>query len=171
MAVTQQLARVAATQLAACRRSVADLDALCSFKSFPQDDYLDMNWWPVVLERAWELTGADARTMAVLRSGFAGDREVNPSYRDHPDTIWEHPVTALEPRQVSVVATALRTVSPDAVHAVVPTNPDQFEAALGGTAAAMGENLADRLARQQSVLRDFYAGAAQRRLAVVLWWD
>jgi hypothetical protein len=35
MAVPQQLARIPAAQLAACRRSVEVLDDLCSFKSAP----------------------------------------------------------------------------------------------------------------------------------------
>ena len=171
MAVTQQLARIPATQLAECRRSVEALDELCSFTSTPEEDYLDVNWWPVTLKRAWELTGANGRTLALLRRGVDGDDEVNPAYRDHPNTIWEHPVTALEPPQVGDVAEALRAVTPEAVHAVVPSNLDQIEAELGKTAREVVGDLAEQLAQQHTILRDFYEEAARRQLAIVLWWD
>jgi hypothetical protein len=171
MAVTQQFARIPATQLAACRQSVSALDTLCSFTSTPDEDYLDLNWWPIILRRAWELTGASARALAVLQRGFDGDEEVNPAYRDHPNTIWEHPVTALEPPQVGEVAEALRAVMPEAVHAVVPSNPDQIEAKLGKLARDMIGDLAEQLAQQHTILRDFYTEAARRQLAIVQWWD
>ncbi|WP_410583384.1 hypothetical protein [Amycolatopsis sp. lyj-108] len=171
MAVTQQLARISATRLAECRRSVDALHELCSFSSTPAEDYLDMDWWPATLKRAWALTKADGRTLARLRRCFNGEEEVNPAYRDHPDTIWEHPVTALEPPQVGEVAEALHAVTPGAVRAVVPSDPDRIEAELGKSALALGGDLAGRLTREHTVLRDFYEEAAGRRLAIVRWWD
>lgn len=171
MAVTQQLARIPATQLAACRQSVEALDELCSFTSTPHKDYLDVNWWPVTLKRAWELTGADARTLTLLRRGLDGDDEVNPAYRNHPNTIWEHPVTALEPPQVGDVTEALRSLTPDAIYAVVPSNPNQIETSLGKTARDVVGELAEILAQQHTILRDFYEEATRRQPAIVLWWD
>ena len=171
MAVTQQLARLPAEQLTACRRSADVLDALCSFTLIPKADHLDLNWWPVVLKRAWALTGAGSEALAVLGSGFDGDEEVNPSYRDHPDTIFDHPVTALEPPRVRQVAAALHAVTPEAVHAVVPSDADRVEAVLGTIAREVRGDLAEHLAREHATLRDFYAAAAGRGLAVVLWWD
>ncbi|MGI5171804.1 hypothetical protein ACQEU3_46420 [Spirillospora sp. CA-253888] len=44
MAVTTQLARVTAGQLSECRRSVAELDRLCSFEMVPASEYLDLDW-------------------------------------------------------------------------------------------------------------------------------
>lgn len=169
MGITRQLARVPATQLAACRQSVEALDALCSFSSAPREDYLDLDWWPATLERAWARAGGDAR--GVLRHALDGGEEVNPAYRDHPGTVWEHPVTALEPAQVHEVADALRAVSPAAVRAAVPSTPDEVEVALGRTARAVAGELAGQLAHRHSILRDFYAEAARRRCAVVRWWD
>ncbi|RZS43371.1 uncharacterized protein DUF1877 [Herbihabitans rhizosphaerae] len=167
MAVTQQLARVTAMQLAACRRSVAELDELCSFRSAPRYDYLDLNWWPATLERVWELTGADTATMSVLRRGFGSADEVNPAYRDYP-TVWEHPVTAVEPDQVAEVADALRTMTPGAVHAVVSSSRDR---ALAEIVPDVTGDLAEIVAEQHAILRQFYDEAARRRLATVLWWD
>ncbi|MCO1580891.1 YfbM family protein [Crossiella sp. SN42] len=171
MAITQQLVRIPATRLAACRQSVAALDELCSFTSTPDEDRLDLNWWPGALTRAWALAGVDARTLAVLRRGFDGDGEVNPAYREHPGTIWEHPVVALEASRVGEVAEALRAVPPTTVQAAVPSNAEEAEAALGGIAREAVGDLAGQLARQHAILRDFYGEAARRGLAVVLWWD
>ncbi len=166
MAVTLQLARIPASQLATCRRSVEALDAVCSYNAAPAEDHLDMGWWPAILERAWERTGA-----AASRYALTGDDDVNPAYRDHPDTVWEHPVTALAPPRVAEAARALRAMPPEAVRAAIPSTPDEIETALGSTARAVVGDLAGQLAYQHTVLRDFYAEAARRRLAVVLWWD
>ncbi|MFE3174133.1 DUF1877 family protein [Amycolatopsis sp. NPDC059090] len=171
MAVTQQLARIPAAQLAACRESADALDALCSFTAAPDEAYLDLNWWPVILKRAWAMAGADERTFALLRRGFDGDEEVNPAYRDYPYGIIDHPVTALEPPEVKAVAEALRSLTPEAVHAVVPSDPEQIEAKLSPTALEVRGDLAGYLAEQHTILRDFYEEAARRQLAVVLWWD
>lgn len=166
MAVTQQFARVSATRLAVCRQSVEALDKVCSTTD---EDHLDMNWWPDILKRAWELAGPDG--LVVLRRAFDGDDEVNPAYRDHPDTISAHPVTALEPPRVGETADALRAVPPEAVHAVVPADPDQIEAKLGKLARDVIGDLAEQLSRQHTIMRDFYYEAACRDLAIMLWWD
>lgn len=130
-----------------------------------------MDWWPSTLKRVWALTGADGRTLARLRRCFEGAEEVNPAYRDHPETIWEHPVTALEPPQVGEVAEALFAVTPDAVRAVMLSDSGRIETELGKDALALGGDQAGQLAREHTVLRDFYEEAARRRLAIVLWWD
>ncbi|WP_409464184.1 hypothetical protein [Amycolatopsis sp. GA6-003] len=130
-----------------------------------------MNWWPVTLKPAWKLTGAAESTLALLQRGFDGDEEVTPAYRDFLPSIDGHPVTALEPRQVAAVAEALRGIAPEAVRAVVPSEPDRVEAQLGSLARTVRGELAGQLAQQHAVLRDFSAEAARRRLAVVLWWD
>lgn len=171
MAVTQQLARIPAAQLADCRRSSAELDELCSFRSAPEADYLDLDWWPAVLVRSWEWAGVDARTLAVARRAFDGDDEVDSAYRDHPDTIWEHPVTSLDPDDVAEVAEALRTPALVAALAAVPSDPADLEAALGGIVRGWGDDIAGRAVAQHALLRDFYAEAAGRGLATVLWWD
>lgn len=159
MAVTQQFARIPAAQLAACRLSVAELDKLCSFESAPRADYLDLNWWPIVLRRLGELPGGEHPDMSVLSRAFDGHDEVNPAYRDHPTTVWEHPVTALEPDVVDAIAAELRTLAPEAVGAAVPLASGQADAGAAQVVQAF------------VMLRDFYVEAAQRRLAVVLWWD
>ncbi|WP_116206519.1 hypothetical protein [Amycolatopsis circi] len=163
--------RIPAAHLAACRQSAEALDELCSFTAAPETDHLDLNWWPVTLKRVWKLAGADERTFALLQRGFDGDEEVNPAYRDYLYGIWEHPVTALDPPQVGAVAEALLSLAPEAVHSVVPSDPEQIEAKLGPTAREVLGDLAELVAEQHTILRDFYEEAARRQLAVVLWWD
>lgn len=171
MAVTQQLVRIPAERLAVCRRSVEAVDEVCSFLAVSDEDQLDLNWWPSVLKRVWELAGVEARTLALLRRAVDGDDEVNPAYRDCPDTIWQHPVTALEPSPVGEVADALRAVTSQDIRAVVPPDPGEVEAELARVARWVDGDLAGPLIIQHALLRDFYEEAAQRHLAVVLWWD
>ncbi|OKA03114.1 hypothetical protein ATP06_0237875 [Amycolatopsis regifaucium] len=154
-----------------CRDSAAELDKLCSFRSAPSADYLDLNWWPNTLKRTWALIGVDAQSLEVLHRGFDGVEEVNPAYRDHPNTIFEHPVTALEPDQVAEVANALRAITPERVHAAVPVQRDEAAAALGASVRDVVGDLAALLSEQHDILRNFYDEAAHRRLAMVMWWD
>ncbi len=49
MAVTQQLVRVPEVLLAECRRSVEELDRLCSFELVPSLERLDLDWAPTAL--------------------------------------------------------------------------------------------------------------------------
>jgi hypothetical protein len=82
----------------------------------------------------------------VLGDVCVGKYEVNPAYRDLPiPTIWEHPVTAFEPADVRQRAEEL-------------------------TAVPL-EHLPPWLAEQVVVLRDFYASAAERGMAIAFWWD
>jgi hypothetical protein len=120
VAVTQQLARPSPAQLAACRSSVEELDKLCSFELLPSSDYLDLDWAPTPLIRAVELAQVSTPIVVALRRGLDGDAEINPAYRDREDTVWEHPVTGLEPDIVADVAMLFGQVEPEAVLATLP---------------------------------------------------
>jgi hypothetical protein len=69
--------------------------------------------------------------------------------------VFEHPVTALEPEMVVVVADMLLRAA-EAVAASVPE---------------LGELQVPYVRGRLVDLRDFYAKAAERQLAVALWWD
>ncbi|WP_066945679.1 hypothetical protein [Microtetraspora fusca] len=166
MAVTQQLVRVPDAQLAACRRSVEELDRLCSFELTPRADHLDLDWAPAPLLRACELASGSEYLVALRRS-LDGDAEVNPAYRHYAGAIWEHPVSALEGPAVLHVAGTLRGLVPDTVLASLPI--DGWEA-LGQSTGAMADPRG-YVARHFAALLDFYEEAARRRLAVVMWWD
>ena len=169
VAVTQQLARLLPAQLAACRRSVDELDLLCSFKMRPRSDHLDLDWAPAPLVRAFQLAHVDDSVVVALRRSLDGDEEINAAYRDHPDTVWEHPVTALEPDAVVEVAALLRRVKPRAVMGALPNDAVAAQASLG--LSGFGGHPRRYLRRHLVALQDFYARAARRHLAVALWWD
>ncbi|RJQ80764.1 hypothetical protein D5S17_06910 [Pseudonocardiaceae bacterium YIM PH 21723] len=143
------------------------LHEICDFTAPRTKRHLDLDWWPYLLERAYELAGTEE-----LARAFHGDGvEINPGYRDHPATIWDHPVTGLDPAGVADIALALQTISPEVVRAAVPSDPEEIEVKLGRTARTFDGDLAAHLAEQHTVVRDFYRKAASRDEAVVMWWD
>ncbi|MDZ5447287.1 hypothetical protein U2F26_32035 [Micromonospora sp. 4G57] len=169
MAVTQQLARLSPGQLAACCSSVEELNKLCSFELLPSSDYLDLDWAPNPLIRVFELAQVSTSIVVALQRGLDGDAEINPAYRDGEDTVWEHPVTALEPDVVADVGTLLGQVEPEAVLAAL--SEDATSALLSIGMHEFDGHPRPYLHRHLAALRDFYAHAARRRLAVALWWD
>ncbi|GIH99583.1 hypothetical protein [Planobispora takensis] len=169
MAVTHQFARVSEQQLASCRAPVEELDRLCSFATAPRSDYLDLDWAPGPLLRVGELACADPGVLAALRRALTGDEEVNPAYRDHPATVWEHPVTTLTSAAVAQVAQML----PDAEAAILAalSSPGGETLAVAGELLPGVDRPGEYLTRHLAALLDFYAGAAHHELAVVVWWD
>ncbi|MBE1461085.1 hypothetical protein [Kibdelosporangium phytohabitans] len=166
MAVTRQLARIPEPQLTGCRAPVEELDRLCSFQAASQRDYLDLNWWGIVLASL----GKHHPSLAVLDQALRRVEAVNPAYRDHHDTIAEHPATAWRPREVSRFAEGLRALTPSAISDALPSDQDAVEVP-GTDATDVDGDLAHHLVEQFGLMRDFYGEAADRHLAVVLWWD
>lgn len=151
MAVTQQLARLTAAQVVECRGSVEALHSVCSFTMLPACDYLDLNWYPNDLLVAARQAGVEPQLVAALNYACEGQREVNPAYREVPESIWEHPVNYLSPVEVVSVASDLHRLA-QADFARQPLKPKRLEDAF-------------------SDLVGFYAEAAKRSLAIMMWWD
>lgn len=151
VAVTQQLARLSADQLEACRVSVGALDAVCSFRTLPRDDHLDLSWYPAALNDAAADEDALPDLRDALRLAANGRTEVNPAYREAPGSVWEHPVTALAPAQVAEVSSALSR--------------------LADSGFPRAEHGRDGLGPAFTSLLEFYAEAARRQLGVIMWWD
>jgi hypothetical protein len=95
-AVTQQIARLTATELDECRRAVETLDRLCSFTLREPSDHLDLDR-PGPALRPTKRSGAIATAIS---------RSIPPTAIT-ADTIREHPVTALEPDAARDVASRL----------------------------------------------------------------
>lgn len=169
MAVTQQLVRLLPAQLAVCRKSVDELDLLSSFKLRPRSDHLDLDWAPIPLVRAFELAHVDMPVVVALRRSLDGDEEIDAAYRDHPDTVWEHPMTVLEPDIVVEVAALLGQVKPEVVMAALPDDAVAVQTSLG--LSAFDGHPRQYLHHHLVALQDFYTHAAQQHLAVALWWD
>ncbi len=150
MAVTSQLARLTPAQLTECRRSVAALDQLCSFELVPASEHLDLDWASEGLIRICE------HTRDAVRRALTGDDEVNPAYRY---TVMEQP-RFLEPPDVAALSAVLRGIDLDQVLSTT-------KQPLTGLTADPRSYLTGHF----TALRDFYATAADRRLAVVIWCD
>jgi hypothetical protein len=168
MPVVQNLARPTAVQLAACRRSVEELDRLCSFRMLSGEDHLDLDWSPGALRRLGDLIPLPPGVPEAIRHALSGGDEVNPAYRDTVDTIFEHPVTAWEPPDAARVADVLAGLDARRLAAGFPHRRVVAERLL------LDPRMRDPggyVLSHLTALRSFYLGARDRGLAVVLWWD
>jgi hypothetical protein len=149
-----------------CRASVEALDQVCSFTSCPASDYLDLDWAPSMLEQALRIAGVHPSLVdAVIRS-TCGATEVNPAYRDWPDTVWEHPVTAHGEQEVANIAASLADV--EAMN--VFSDHRMLDLSLVAGTAGL-EHPHQYLAEHLSALVTFYKRAAGQKFAVIMWWD
>ncbi|MFJ3842276.1 hypothetical protein ACIPY6_43300 [Streptomyces sp. NPDC090054] len=73
MAVTQQLARIPAGYLAACRQSAAASPDGDSHWDPPAYDVLDLDWASALLNRVGEAAGLEEVHLAALRLATGGD--------------------------------------------------------------------------------------------------
>jgi hypothetical protein len=78
-------------------------------------------------------------------------------------------VTALEPDIVRNVAMLFGQVEPEVALAALPEDAAAAQASLG--MREFDGHPRPYLHRHLAALRDFYAHAARRRLAVAHWWD
>lgn len=169
MAVTQQLARLTEAELHECRSRVEAIDQLCSFRLRPSCDYLDLDWSPRLFLAAAHLSEAPEAVTEALRLACEGVDEINPSYREAADTVWEHPVACLRADQVRGVASALARLSPERLITSLAIEPREAVRQLGLT-----EGLSEPCAYVYEhfvLLREFYDGAATGGLATAMWWD
>jgi hypothetical protein len=121
--------------------------------------------------RCCEIAGVDARVVTALRRSLNGDDEVNPAYRDSPDSIWGHPVTALVPDAVAEVAALFRGLDPHVVLDALPADPAEARFRMGRGVEFLSGHPRDYLAPHFTALLAFYREAAERGLAVAVWWD
>lgn len=167
MAITQQLARLEGVVLEECRRHVERLHEVCSFHALADDDYLDLEWAPRVIEQAAVAAKLPDSALAALRAAWSGEDEVNAAYRTFPNSVWEHPVTALTPDRVCEVDEVLRLITTN--HLLV--QPDRVEewaelADLDGQRSRIDYFTGHFLALQR-----YYQQAHHRGLGIIMWWD
>ena len=142
------------------------LDRLCSFELVPASEYLDLDWAGDGLIRMCEHTGIGDVT--AMRRATDGDNDVNPAYRHHPYTVMEQP-RLVEPAEVAALATALRVIDLDRIFSRLPSDPQAVKETLGGNLTDLIGDPCRYLTRHFTVLRDFYATAADQHLAIVIW--
>jgi hypothetical protein len=147
-----------------CATSTAMLDEICSFRRLEKSEYLDLDWAPNLLKLAAVIADVDAELLAALDLATRGEGEINPAYRDVPDTVWGHPVSSLRSTQVAEIDKSLQALagldflSVDDAFDRLP----QF-AALDRPAEYRREHF--------RWLCDFYRGAAVQGLGTIMWWD
>lgn len=166
MAVTQQLARLTPEQLGDCRSSLTTIARLCSFTLRGDEDHLDLDWAPAQLERAAHASGLPAAA-AIVDRACSGGIELNPAYRFVADTIWWHPVTGLEPTAVREVASGLMRWNAVDVVRGLDHDPDRMAAQLAVEAPVTRAYLREHY----TALAQFYVDAAERGMAMAMWWD
>ena len=111
MAVTQNLARLSDAMISECTTSTATLNDVCSFRGLKSSEYLDLDWAPSLLKQAAAAADVDAELLGALDRATSGEGEVNPTYREMPDSIWEHPASFLRSTQVAAVDKLLQTLA------------------------------------------------------------
>ncbi|GGY16029.1 DUF1877 domain-containing protein [Streptomyces anandii] len=174
MAVTQQLARIPAEYLASCRHSAdasPDGDPLWDP---PSADVLDLDWAPFLIERVCELGDLDDVERNAPRQALDGDTAIDLAFLNtHPHAIapFGPDPTALSAAQVDRVAELLGGIDFPAVLAVLPTDEAEAAALIGNGVDKIVGGPKKYLLRHFNALRQFYRGASQRQLLVVLWWD
>lgn len=182
MAVTQQLARLEPDILARCRKSVAELDLVCSFAALPLGDHLDLDCSPnhllevvpLVLLETWPVTEI-VRLMGAMHVALHGLDEVNVDYRgelggnpsmDVARSIGVATVTEVSQILERADADPQLWLASNAVQA-----PDLAFMLGVGPDGLSPEKAPGYLRHHWRALVDFYAGARARSLAVMVWVD
>ncbi len=171
MAVTQQIARLDQAELVQCRASLDAIERLCSFTLRPRTDYIDLDWAPPGILTLLELSNAPSGVVRALRRALEGDREINPAYREHPDSVMGHPVSELDSSAVHEVAAALETLDLDVIGASLPADANLARERIGGSLIELLVHPRDYLVPHIARLRAFYVEASARHLATAQWWD
>jgi hypothetical protein len=134
---------------------------MCAGTELPDKDYGDLDWAPSLLDKAAVRAGLDPLQTEALRKSTDGAAEAHPGYiGDY--SMYEAP-TYLSSLETSEVSALLDSIDPSVLLA-----SDVVEDVVKGVAIIEPR---DYLVDQFEKLRDFYRESANRRLAVLLWWD
>ncbi|MFE7128143.1 DUF1877 domain-containing protein [Streptomyces sp. NPDC057617] len=174
MAVTQQLVRVTADYLAACRQSAnASPDGDPQWDP-PSSDCLDLDWAPAMLERACELARLDTIHLNALRHATEGDTALDLGFLNtHPNAIgaFGPAPTALSAAAVAHVSALIGEIDIEAILAALPADNEEAGSLIGHGAEGVVGGPREYLLGHFIALREFYGKAAGGGLLVVLWWD
>ncbi|MEV7817436.1 DUF1877 domain-containing protein [Streptomyces flaveolus] len=174
MAVTQQLARIPAEYLAACRQFAGASPDGDPHWDPPASDTLDLDWAPALLTRVGELTGLDDVHLDALRQSTDGDTTLDVGFLNtHPHAIgpFGPAPSALTTAQVARVGDLLAQIDMPVRLAALPSDDSEAASVIGHGADQITGGPRGYLLKHFTALRDFYRVAAQRHLLVVLWWD
>ncbi|WP_328390064.1 DUF1877 domain-containing protein [Streptomyces sp. NBC_00400] len=174
MAITQQLARISVEYLADCRQSAGESpDGDPHWDPRPAD-VLDLDWAPILLERVCELAELDDVRLDALRQATAGDSAIDLDFlTTHPHAIgpFGPAPTSLSAVQAARVAELLMRMNMPTMLAALPADDAQAASLIGHGADQIVGDPRKYLLKHFHALREFYLGASQRHLLIVLWWD
>ncbi|MGW7640409.1 DUF1877 domain-containing protein [Streptomyces decoyicus] len=174
MAVTQQLARISAEYLADCRQSASESPDGDPHWDPQPADVLDLDWAPILLARACELAGLDDVHLNALRQATDGDSAIDLGFLNtHPHAIgpFGPAPTALSAAQAAHVSELLVHMNMPAILAALPADDTQAVSSIDYGADKIAGDPRKYLLKHFNALREFYLGASQRHLLIVLWWD
>ncbi|WP_202121490.1 DUF1877 domain-containing protein [Streptomyces sp. BA2] len=174
MAVTQQLARVPAAYLDACRQAADASEDGDHGWNPPAEDVLDLDWAPFLLRRVAELATLGETRVQALRQATGGSSVIDLNFLDvppHAIASFGATPTALTAPAVVHIAGVLDQIDFPAALASLPVDETEAALLIGHGAQEIVGGARRYLEQHFKALRDFYRGAAQQRLLVVLWWD
>ncbi|MGW2835831.1 DUF1877 domain-containing protein [Streptomyces sp. NPDC001286] len=125
-----------------------------------------------MLERVCELAGLDGIHLDALRQASESDSVIDLGFLNtHPHAIgpFGPPPTALSAAQVARVSELLGQIDLPAVLASLPTEDTEAASFIGHGANKIVGGLRKYLLGHFNALREFYLGASQRHLLLVLW--
>ncbi|MGW9211254.1 DUF1877 family protein [Embleya sp. NPDC055664] len=142
------------------------------------DDCLDLNWdaWP--LPALFRRAGLESASVAAIDRALDGDPGGDIAFLDH-DGVYDgmsEPPALLAPGAVAEIAAALDAIDADRVLAAIPPTAEEtatvFRFRVEDIVALMaGIGLVPYVTGALDRLRAFYAEAARRDLAMVVWID
>ncbi|MGW8557796.1 DUF1877 domain-containing protein [Streptomyces tubercidicus] len=174
MAVTQQLARIPAEYLAACRQAASESPDRASHWNPPSADVLDLDWAPALLERVCELADLDDVHRDALRQATQGATSIDVGFlntQPHAIAPFGPAPTALSAVEVAHVSELLGQIDLRAILATLPTDETAAVSLTGDGAEGIAGDPRKYLLEHFDALREFYRDASQRHLLLVLWWD
>lgn len=161
VAVTQQLARMPGELLAQCSQDLRVFENLLRGEALDEIDYLDLDWAPSLLKKASIDSGSPHLLREALRLSTDGALEVMPGYSG-VNSMYQAP-TYLGAQEVARVARSFSEIDVDGLLA-----PEIVELVTEGQGL---DDPRTYLLEHFAALRAFYAGASDRQLAVMMWWD
>lgn len=147
--------------LGQCSQDLRVLENVLDGEMLDEFDYLDLDWAPSLLEKASIESGTSHALREALRMSTDGILEVMPGYSGVYSN-YATP-TCLVAEEVARISDSLRQIDVDILLA-----PKVIAVVTAGNEI---QDPRPYLLEHFAALRTFYAGAAERQLAVMMWWD
>lgn len=169
MAITQQIVRLTPEQLKQAQADVAGVDLLISFDLASAEDTLDLDWAPSELEKLAQVAWPADQVQA-LKLLFDGTALIHPEFTNGTDdyTVYSD-ITYLPVEEVLRISQLLS--DPDLTKISVLLNQSEAELKAFLNIRELARDPADYYLGYLKQLLAFLHEAAERKLALAMWWD